>query len=685
MPRKRAPAVRLCREGLIVGDQRVPLHAGSVHYWRLDPDAWRTCLEATRDLGVRIVDVYVPWAVHEVEKGRYDFGQIARSNDVASFFRLVHELGMYAIARPGPHINAELTWFGIPRRVLWDPRNQARSPGGKPVVLPVPPVAFPVPSFASDSFFKQAVKWLKAVGKVLSPLVWPDGPIVLVQVDNEATLYFRDGAFDQDWHDDAVALYRKFLRRRYGAEATPKTAYGIAIESFDTMEPPRKLEARTIEDMPRYLDWAELQERMVTRFLRRIGKRLRKAGMTGVPTTHNLPVAEHAAPASVGEIGKTVDLLGFDYYYVAGPASRRAIARRTSVLALRAEALGVPPFACELGAGFPFFLPSMSERDNEFTVLTALAYGLRGFNMYMAVERDRWIGAPVDAHGQVRDSARFWKTLLAVLQRVGFASWHRPAPVRIVTSRTQARIERVMHAFGPVSGAAFAVMGSGARQRCFEHDFGTGAPLAWSGERFVEHIELALEAAAVPFAHAWDDEPDVALHQARWAIVSTPAGAIEPSMLQALERFAREGGCVTFGPALPTRDAQLRPLHAVPRTEHWPKLDVVPTLLDDDSQRMAEAVRRAVQGLGLPTVDVGARDLHATVHTDDAGRVAGMFLLNETDHPIDARIPMEAVSGLTDAWTGRPVATAHGCAHVAVPAKSVRMLLVARAEEGTTG
>ncbi len=676
MPREAAPTVRVCREGLLVGDQVVPLYAGSVHYWRLEPSEWRVCLEASRELGVRLIDVYVPWGVHELDKGRFDFGEVQSRNDVAAFLRLVHELGMYAIVRPGPHINAELSWFGIPKRVLWDERNQARSPSGKPVVLPVPPVAFPVPSFASETFLNQTTMWLEALGKVLSPLRWPEGPIVLVQVDNEATLYFRDGAYDQDWHPDALALYRKFLAHKYGEGASPRTAYGLELDSFAAMVPPARFEARSLDELPMYLDWAELQERMVTRFLRRVSKRLRKAGLGEVPTTHNLPIAEHAAPAAIGDIGRTVDLLGLDYYYVAGPASRRAIARRTSTLALRGDALGVPPFACELGAGFPFMLPAMSVRDNAFTVLTALAYGLRGFNMYMVVERDRWIGAPIDAHGRVRGSASFWRTLLSILDQARFASLRRPAPVRIITSRTQARLERVMHAFGPMSGAAFAVMGSGARQRCFEDELGTGSPVAIAGESFVERVEQALESEGLSFGHAWDDEPEVALHQARWAIVSTPAGAVDPAMLRALDRFARAGGCVTFGPAAPCRDAALRPLPAVPETEHWPVVDGVPLLLSGAAAAIGEAVHRARESLELPRLEVGSASLHATLHVDTQGRPAALFLINETTEAIDARIPLDLVAPLVDAWSGERLPRAHACSHVAVPARSVRMLLV---------
>ena len=56
---------------------------------------------------------------------------------------------------------------------------------------------------------------------------------------------------------------------------------------------------------------------------------------------------------------------------------------------VRASARGYAPFACELGAGFPPFFPPITEADSAFTALSALAYGLRGFNVYMAVERIR--------------------------------------------------------------------------------------------------------------------------------------------------------------------------------------------------------------------------------------------------------------------------------------------------------
>src|SRR6188768_1574409 len=136
-----APRARLTREGVLLGDQLVPLLSGSAHYFRLEPDSWRACLEAMRDMGCTVVDVYVPWSVHEAADGSLDFGEREPRLDVVRFLRIAEEVGLYALVRPGPHINAELSGFGLPERVLWDRDCQARSAAGEAVILPMPPQA----------------------------------------------------------------------------------------------------------------------------------------------------------------------------------------------------------------------------------------------------------------------------------------------------------------------------------------------------------------------------------------------------------------------------------------------------------------------------------------------------------------------------------------------------------------
>jgi beta-galactosidase len=194
------PRVTLSPHGLNLGDGQVlPLWAGAMHYWRHPPTEWRAALVAMRDMGLRLVDTYVPWGVHETTPGEHDFGEHNPRLNVVRFLEMAHDVGLRCLLRPGPHINAELTFFGLPERIVWDPECQARTPGGHPVMLPIVPVAFPVPSYASDAFLEETTRWYRAVGHRLSRLCWPDGPIVLVQVDNEGALYFRDGQYDQDY------------------------------------------------------------------------------------------------------------------------------------------------------------------------------------------------------------------------------------------------------------------------------------------------------------------------------------------------------------------------------------------------------------------------------------------------------------------------------------------------------
>src|SRR5690606_32450683 len=100
-----------------------------------------------------------------------------------------------------------------------------------------------------------------------------------------------------------------------------------------------------------------------------------------------------------------------------------------------------------------------------------LAYGLRGFNTYMVVERDRWIGAPIDPHGRRRPFAEVWRKLIAALDAVDFCTLRRVTKVHILTPRNERRIARVSHAFGPLTPAFFSVSGSGPREACLEDDF----------------------------------------------------------------------------------------------------------------------------------------------------------------------------------------------------------------------
>lgn len=402
---------------------------------------------------------------------------------------------------------------------------------------------------------------------------------------------------------------------------------------------------------------------MVTRFLRRTGKRLSKAGLKGLPTMHNIPIAEHTSILGQGSVQRVVDIVGLDYYYLASPGTRRTIARRTTELALRGDAHDRPSFACELAAGFPPFMAPMLLRDNAFTVMTALAYGLGGYNAYMAVERDRWIGAPIDPRGQPRPSSAFWKTLNEAMERTGFASLRRRVPVRIVTPRAAIRLRRVLNAFGPASGAAFAVMGVPASAHCRDDDFGTGQPIASSAETFVDTVEAALEAEGIVFGHVGDDDPAACVHDAAWVIVAAPAGAVEPDLLAALEEFVWRGGRVTFGPTAPSRGPTLRELEVAPSFT----FAVV-------SSDVSEHVAQMRGELSLSRVHVEPVGSYASLFEDEQGVPRMLFAIQPSEADIQIRISLPGEGEAVDVLTGERVAWRDGTLELSVSGRTVRMV-----------
>ena len=660
----------LSPHGLDLGDGEIlPLWAGAMHYWRHPPGEWRACLEAMRAMGLRLVDIYVPWGVHETAPGEYDFGARDAALDVAGFLAIAHEIGLRCVLRPGPHINAELTFFGLPERIVWDEQCQARTPGGHPVVLPIVPVAFPVPSYASDAFLEETARWYRAVGKELGHLRWPDGPIVLVQVDNEGALYFRDGQYDQDYHPDAVRAFREFLRTKYRKSLPAlRSAWQDETLAFDAVEPPRRFDARETRHLARHVDWAEFHEELLSTAMERMAASLVDAGLDGVPTTHNLPLGESATPLNPARM-TAIDLVGLDYYHRATPAEHWSILRRTTELACRCEGRQRPAFGAEVGAGFPPFFAPLDELDSMYALMCAMAYGLRGFNLYMAVERDRWIGAPIDPHGRPRPMAESYRRLLAALDRTAFHTLRRRAPVRLVVPRALRRLARVTHAFGPLTPALFNVAGAGWRESVLERDFGLDAPPVIAAEAYLRAFERALHARGVPFAYAGGETVELSTEGAKW-IVCASAGGLKPHLVDSLRAAGDKGAIVTMGPRAPELDGAMRPLK---RPLDVSGFEIEPL---DDVARADVLVARRIDDLGLPTWPADPVDAHVAVHEDAQGTARVVFVMNPTDRDLVVRVSLAGVGVLEDALHGERVERATGAFEVTVASRVARLMII---------
>ncbi|AZB42205.1 beta-galactosidase [Bacillus sp. FJAT-42376] len=167
---------------LTVKDGQFHLHgqpyqilSGSIHYFRVVPEYWEDRLKKLKMLGLNTVETYIPWNVHEPEKGQFEFTGMA---DLERFIQTAAGLGLNVILRPAPYICAEWEFGGLPAWLLKGQEMELRS---------------------SDPLF---LKHLTGYFHVLLPKLIPylasnGGPVIAMQIENEYGAYGNDRKYLQ--------------------------------------------------------------------------------------------------------------------------------------------------------------------------------------------------------------------------------------------------------------------------------------------------------------------------------------------------------------------------------------------------------------------------------------------------------------------------------------------------------
>lgn len=87
------------RDDFYLNGKPFKIISGAVHYFRIVPEYWRDRLEKLKAMGANTVETYVPWNMHEPQKGKFVFEGML---DISRFILLAQELGLYVIVRPSP-------------------------------------------------------------------------------------------------------------------------------------------------------------------------------------------------------------------------------------------------------------------------------------------------------------------------------------------------------------------------------------------------------------------------------------------------------------------------------------------------------------------------------------------------------------------------------------------------------
>jgi beta-galactosidase len=587
-------------------------------------------VRAARELGFECVDTYIPWSVHEDARGEFSFDG---ERDVQRFFDVCASEGMYVIARPGPHVNAELTEFGFPARIIRDERMQARTASGATAMHVIPPKVFPIISYASEAFYAEVELWYDAVCPIIARNQYPNGPVVLVQADNEHSYFFKLTPYDVDYSDSAIAHYRRVLEEKYGGIDALNAVYRAGFTCFDDIDPPRAFDAHRAADMPYYLDWAHAKERYLTDGVAHIASMLRARGITNVPISHNSPGA-FGVPYNHVALENVIDVHGVDFY--AHRQEYDYLKQSCLYLSGTARLAFIPEF----GAGTWPWWPPIDDADVETNALTALMHGVKAINYYMLVERDRWLGSPIGRRGDVRErAAAIYRRLLEFVTETSWPSVDRQTDVLLLYVREYERLAFASHVVSPpFFPDVLGPLGDLRRHEVVaDRTLGFAQPIQSALRRWTN--DCARELSTHHFGYAIGDSESSLDRLRRFSTLVVPTFEfLTRATQEKLVAYARAGGRLLIGPELPRVDERGRACRVLAAADvRGIRLLKEPAEL---SQALVQSDIRPLAHLDNPDLDLA---LHA------GGGSSYVFVANPTDSAQTGTIGIAAAE-LRDPW-----------------------------------
>lgn len=663
--------ITLNGNGLELNGQTIPVYSGTIHYWRLDRDKWGLILDQAKALGFGMVETYIPWSVHETAPGQYDWGQVDARKDVEAFIKACEERQLFLIVRPGPLINAELTDFGFPEWVLMDPDVQSRTSLDTLQYDAAwglhPPHQFPVPSYASEAFYKYSEGWFDVICPIIARHLAPQGCIVAVQSDNETCYLFQDQAYATDYSRDSLTLYRSYLKNKYETLEKLNAAYGQTYSAFEQVQPPRDCEIETRADVPRHVDWVEYKEYQIRWAVARFARILRARGIVGVPIFQDV-AWQLQTPLDIPamEADPDIDWVGVNLY-----ANKEDYVRAATQMRFLAGATRLP-FVPEFGSGlWSHHHKTFTGAEHEFMTLSALLHGLKAFNFYMLAERDRWQGSPITRHGTLRaDRAPFYQQLNGFLQNYRLWEFTRERELIVLLNYDAGRYA----AYASSLHYAHADM-LDLPKELFELTPNLGLssdprqetkprPGSWLGG-------VAQWLAEQHVVYDLGDTHLKADQLKRYKVACLPSvDFLDPCAQQELLEYVRSGGHLILGPVKPTLDPALKPCTLL--AEYLPEPGTVTigagrltwAPVEDLPMVLGEAASAPAYSCNQPAVDLA---LHCR------GSQALLFAVNPTDQPLTTELWFSGSQKFQPVWAGSPALEGNNLATLTIPPYTVHI------------
>lgn len=160
----------LSKNGAKLGGEDFYIASGDMHYFRFFKGGWERRLRLMKEFGLTCVQTYVPWNLHEPEKGKFCFEDYL---DIGAFLQTCQKAGLKVLLRPSPYICSEWDFGGLPAW-LWSEKTLAVRTHG-------------------ESYMKHVRSYTERLCKEFVPYLSTNGgPVIAVGVENEYGSYGND-------------------------------------------------------------------------------------------------------------------------------------------------------------------------------------------------------------------------------------------------------------------------------------------------------------------------------------------------------------------------------------------------------------------------------------------------------------------------------------------------------------
>lgn len=640
--------------GLLIGPELVPIWAASVDYFSLPREKWPDVLAATRALGFRQIEVRVPWALHDTDDEVFDFGAGKENLDVVAFLLEAARFGLFVIVHLGPRqeSSVDLRDAGVPRHLLWDSDVHALTARGNPLIIPELLGSSPEPSWFSEKYERECLRWLRAAAGCMARMAYPSGPIVMVELGSQHDARLVQRTYG-DFREEALRSYRDHLKNKYERVAALRGAHGGDIEDFATVLPPS--DATQLVEAPAALtlDWLDFQAQRRAATYREFRLAVNQAGFESAVLVLPRDAAERLA--------------GRETTFSREHLSGRLTARPVDAFALGSVGAGVGTrFAAEAAlfrfkGGFAFDCLPVSEQEQAFQTLWALAHGVHGFTVSPALERSRFLGGLLDRAAGPKPAAEFWSILLQAAERCQIHRLEVESPVRIVLPARLRLLAAAQQGLKPADPSWLGLSALPVTPTA-EPTSTESSELA-EVSRFFRDLNDALRDQRVSYSLVSDASFDSGLNGSEWTIVLC-GGELAPELVEGIRFAVSRGDAVSIGPSLPDgfvleADSRRTPPILLPRSV--------------DSLRQCCAAVQKVRG--FLSHQVAPQELEVLIHrTADAKSTPSvLFAINPTQKGLVAEVACTGFDA-RDALNREVIRSFAERLEFAVPARTVRML-----------